>query len=655
MMRAAGTACMAGLLWLAAGNAGAATLAADTRTLGATADLSALLPAAQTFTVVTAAQVKVTLADNATPRAFAQLKLIVSRGGAKVASLGAIGSETFAATPGDYKVQVVGVPAAASGSAVPSGSFDVVVNELTGNTQLAHFAAGVSAASSVPASRIVFAQPGSYQVTLTDRAFPAALADLSLLLNPDSGSNDMAVISSGPCTTACTATFNVGVAGGYDLFLPVTAANPDQAGLYSLKITGGPGNAVVYATTQPVGRLAAATAIVLPAAGSYALSSADFATPVALTSLKLRLVQGADLLASLDAAGSVAVNAPAAGNAQLFAFARAGTGNLGFYGLGLSQGATSVYGDVRTLPAGFDTTLNAGGYPYAFTVPAAANYRLQLHDLGFPVALGQLRAVVVQNGSVVQAVSGTSVDTSFQLAGGPAFLALIGSESAANADSLIGVSLAPQAGGNALLDQAQAFGASFDARPVTVATAGSYDLTVTDLAFPVAFNNDLAVAVTRGSQLVGQVFGGGRLRFGAQAGAHVINVRARPDATAQYGTWGFEFANTPPAPTIELAANPAAVSNNTTTTITWSASGATSCTASGAWTGGRAVSGTEVTSALTSPATYTLSCTGDGGSTSRSIDVTIKSASKGGGGALDLSALLLLAGVLYARRRRLRA
>jgi hypothetical protein len=652
VVKSSGAALVAVLLLSGSGIAAAAGIAADAKTLGATADLTARLPASRNFTVAAAGQVRVTLTDLAAPQAFTQLKLVVSRGGTRVASLASAGSQDFAATAGDYKVQVVGMPAAASSSSGPAGTFQVTVRELAGNTELGNFTDGVAALPAAPTAQSgldtsVPLPVGTYEVTLSDRGFPAALSSVDLLLDPASASGGTVAIS-GPCITACTQNLTVTTAGNYDLFVVATAANPDQAGLYSLKISRTTGGAVAYATTQPVGRLAAATGITL-AAGTHTLSAADFATPVALSSLRFRLAQGADMLASLDAPGSSAAFSAAAGAAQLFTFARAGSGGLGVYGVGVTQGIQSVYRDVRTLPAGHDETLGAGGYGYTFTVPAAANYRLRLRDLNFPTALGQLRAVVVQNGSAVQAVSGTNVDTSFMLAAGPALLAVIGSPATISASSLMGISLAPQAGGTALLDQAQGIGALYFAQPVDVPAAGSYDLAVTDLQFPAAFS-ELTAVVTRGSELVGQVFGSNVLRFNAQQGAHSINLLARPDATAKYGTWGFQLAATPP-PTVTLAATPSSIEANDTTSLTWSATGASSCTASGGWSGPRALSGTETSAALGSATTFTLSCTGDGGSASSSATVTIKSSGDGGGGGVGVGSLLLLAAMLCVRRR----
>lgn len=57
--------------------------------------------------------------------------------------------------------------------------------------------------------------------------------------------------------------------------------------------------------------------------------------------------------------------------------------------------------------------------------------------------------------------------------------------------------------------------------------------------------------------------------------------------------------------------------------MTWSSSNATSCTASGGWSGSKATSGSQSTGALSADASYTLSCTGSGGTTSRSVSVSV--------------------------------
>lgn len=63
-----------------------------------------------------------------------------------------------------------------------------------------------------------------------------------------------------------------------------------------------------------------------------------------------------------------------------------------------------------------------------------------------------------------------------------------------------------------------------------------------------------------------------------------------------------------PPPTVSLAATPTAVFPGSRATLSWSSTNATSCSASGAWSGVKGVSGSEVTEPLTAPASYTLTC-----------------------------------------------
>lgn len=57
--------------------------------------------------------------------------------------------------------------------------------------------------------------------------------------------------------------------------------------------------------------------------------------------------------------------------------------------------------------------------------------------------------------------------------------------------------------------------------------------------------------------------------------------------------------------------------------LTWSTTNATSCSASGAWSGSKSTSGSETTAALSASATYMLNCTGTGGSASGGTTVSV--------------------------------
>jgi hypothetical protein len=79
----------------------------------------------------------------------------------------------------------------------------------------------------------------------------------------------------------------------------------------------------------------------------------------------------------------------------------------------------------------------------------------------------------------------------------------------------------------------------------------------------------------------------------------------------------------PPPPTVSLTASPSTVASGASSTLEWSSKNATSCTASGAWSGNEATSGSQATAALKSASTYTLTCSGSGGSASQSTTVSV--------------------------------
>ena len=80
---------------------------------------------------------------------------------------------------------------------------------------------------------------------------------------------------------------------------------------------------------------------------------------------------------------------------------------------------------------------------------------------------------------------------------------------------------------------------------------------------------------------------------------------------------------TPDAPTVTLSAASTELSDGDATTLSWSSTGADSCTASGDWSGPRETSGNTSTGALTADASYTLSCTGPGGTDQATVSINV--------------------------------
>ncbi len=79
-------------------------------------------------------------------------------------------------------------------------------------------------------------------------------------------------------------------------------------------------------------------------------------------------------------------------------------------------------------------------------------------------------------------------------------------------------------------------------------------------------------------------------------------------------------AAAPTLPTVSMSLTPSTVIAGQSSTLAWSTTNASGCTASGAWAGNKATSGsTSVTQAVAGTYTYNLACIGAGGSASGSV------------------------------------
>jgi hypothetical protein len=121
-----------------------------------------------------------------------------------------------------------------------------------------------------------------------------------------------------------------------------------------------------------------------------------------------------------------------------------------------------------------------------------------------------------------------------------------------------------------------------------------------------------------------------------------------------------------PAPTVTISVSPTSITVGQSATVTWSSTNATACTASSAWSGAQATSGTlKVTPTAVGSLSYALSCTGAGGSGNGAAALTITAAASsggghGGGGAMNdwslwMLAVLAIAGRCVPRNRNLLA
>jgi hypothetical protein len=322
-----------------------------------------------------------------------------------------------------------------------------------------------------------------------------------------------------------------------------------------------------------------------------------------------------------------------------------GVGTLGV-NVGVN-GAPAIFSDAKA----FVGTASIGTRAYVFvgTFPSAGQHRIQATDFSFPTTIPALQFLTIQDGAPLgAATSGGSATV--QAKAGQFFIVAITNMLSPSATGLFGISVSAQPGDTEVLAVAQGVGDLFHTRSLTVSAPGKLDVTLSDLDFPAGFQN-LALVVTRGNTLVGQIFGSGTFSFSATPGEYSLNFVATNNLNDKFGLYGIKIEDSPPEPTVSFFANGSSVPAQGSTTVTWSTSDAASCSASGdeSWSGTKATSGTNVSvGPFASNKTLTLTCTGPGGSKSSEVKITLATtqAEKSGGGGIvvwQLFAILVLA------------
>jgi hypothetical protein len=647
---------------VAARTAGADVLLDQTNLVGLP---SVAAPAQLSFSATTAEALTLTLTDLQVPAAFTSLQVAVTLGDALVgsAAVNSSGSATLAipAAAGNYTLYVIGTPDAAQGI----GFFGVCVAPATSAKSCISnysFSGSIENPTSVSSSGqstlntnfVSSSVAGTYSVTLTDDAFPMALQSIAGGISQ--GSTPVVSLSG----TGTTQIPNVAANTSYQLILAAIASAAVQAGLYGVRITD-PDGTVVFDRTLPVGTLPPATIVDNTTAQALSLTLTDFAYPSAIPGLGVAVTEGGSpALAALTSPGAVNNFMAPAGSIEIWQYAVAGA-QPGVYSVSLAP-YPSVGGSVdlfSTTQVVNPTSVTATSFAFVATLPAAGTYNLVVNDFAFPNPFQSLGTpTVAQNGSVLSQTAGGD----FTASAGPVVV-LVNVIPPQGGTGIFGVTIQTSgASPQVLLDQTQAVGGVFSTNVVTVGTSGSYSASLTDLGFPSSFAN-LAVAVSRGSHVVGKIYGHGNFTFPVTPGQYIFSYVTTPSTTNSnaslnnYGLYAIHAASS--VPTVTFTATPTSVTSGDTAQLTWSSQNATACTASGssAWVGPEATSGSTAV-VITSTVTLTLSCTGGGGSAAQSVTVTATPvhASGGGGGMLDWRGLAMLSALVLSgmRRRQLR-
>jgi hypothetical protein len=656
--------------------ASAGVLFSQTETLSSGAP-----PVEQSFkpTAAQAGMVDVTVHDVGFPVSLTALRVAVTQGvtvlQTAVANDGAPDPLTlsFTASAGaTYQIRVVGRP----NSGVGAGAVVVTVTQhgMASNVY-ATFPAAFSipltpgAGGQLPDVTVKFPAAGSYTATLTDYALPAPIVNGStgfLGAAIFQGATLVASISAGAPTPIA-----IPAQGNYTL--RIIAASASGGGLFGLSIVDAANPAtIVYpgagsSGISALGTVTGPAIITNPAAGEVTLEVKDLAFPAALATLGAVLTDTNGQMIARQCVtpcgpADVLTGAAPAGQLLLWRDAQASTAaanGTGSYLISLTSGASTLYTDVQAASSS-TTGAASSAYSFPFTVPASGMYTVTVTDLEAPAALSGIQFAVFQNGQQVNLGSlGMAGSVTVSLAAGPATVNVVAQSATSSQGSGIFGLQVTTLGGSAstVLALSQAVGKFTGSKPfsVTSATAGAYALALTDAQWPIIFET-LDVFITQGAQILGKVYGGGTIPLTLQAGDYQLTYSALPDTTQQAGLYQIEVASTTP-PTVQLTASQTTVTSGQSVSLSWTSTGATSCTASGAWSGAQPLSASAVAqAALTATATYTLTCNGVGGSANSSATVTVNptpnSGSGGGGGAFDLPALAALAGLAALRRKR---
>ncbi|MBV8404597.1 MAG: hypothetical protein JO203_10425 [Gammaproteobacteria bacterium] len=597
------------------------------------------VPVEYTFNIATAGTYQITLTDLGTqlplPAPLATAKLAITSGSSIVGTpLSAPGSASFSATPGAYVIHVVGQPGAVPGS----GPFGITVTDAMQNT-VASFSGTlalpqtlVPSNEGVQTGSFVVQTNGSYQVSLQDLGLPANLTTLTLAITIQGG----ALVTTLPAMGTTSVALQSGVT--YDVFAVGQSTATPAAGLYGVNIAPAGGGTAVYGAATPVGAVALIGSPTLKGQ-NYTLKVSDLSIPSALSQLQsVVTLLGQPQTPLLNGTRTTSF-AGTVNTYQAFALALPSAAGIGGFAMALVPASGPAPLDVSRAVSAPGGAVVA--YSYDTQIPNNGSYALDVADFAVPAQFTSLSVAAAQSGAVLGTPLQAAGTTNITAAAGP--LSLLVFVQPGTGGSLFGIDLGASGSPNEVFATTQGVGQLFSAQPLNIVAAGSYKVTVSDVGFPASFQN-LAVIVTRGANQLGSIFVSGNFPFTATPGNYFVNIIAQPGGSDGAGTYALNVVSAPPTPVVTLSSDQSSVSSGATVNLIWTSQNATACNASGGWSGSQPLNGTKTTSAITSATTYTLTCTGAGGSAVKSVKVAVSAASgsSGGGGALEPDLLILL-------------
>jgi hypothetical protein len=613
------------------------------------------------LTFTSAQDLVVTLTDLKVPSALASASVVVTQAGALVASaqLTTPASTAMASIPaatGTYTMNVFGVPGM---QGVGTFTACVALKADPSNCIQSASTAGSIASRGTPGdptisrgvNTLTVAAQDSYTVAFSDLKFPVALTAAPTGTLFQGNTQVAAGITSGTAVNLSP--------GTYQLFTSAQADQTAKAGLYSITVSGSLGSTLV-SVTEPVGLANAVNQFNNPTAQSVTLTVADYNFPGPLASASALLTAGGTiggpaggtLVGTASAAGGGATLLAPAGTLNLFTYGSAAS-TAGTYSADVAAGTSDLY----TTALGVGPSGSTYAYAFATTnsaLVAGTTYYATAADLQFPSQLTGLSFAVAQNGAVLAKSASTATINFTATASTPAVL-LVTAQPPATGNGLFDVNIQSSGAlGQLIYDKTQSVGSAstlFNSQTLTIGVNAPLDATLSDLMMPMPFDT-LALVVSRGSEVLGKISGSSTFSFNGSPGTYQLSLFETLAATQQFGVYSTLIALSPP--TLTLTASASSATTGSTITLNWATGNATSCyAAGGSWVENNLTTKTSDSVVLSATTTYTLTCTGQGGTSVKSVTVTATSPpTSHGGGATDPAWLILGSGLLIARLRR---
>lgn len=493
------------------------------------------------ITLPVAGEYRLELGDAGFPRAFASLTAGVFVGNDVIASLDMAGAVTFSTDETDITLRVIAqtqapeVVGTATARVVRTDTDDAVFEWLDALEDAQPDGPGVAEAMSF---ELGTAQ--AVTIDLTDFAVPEMLADFDVIVLDQ---NNMVVerlagpglatvsLPAGPYRLFSAATADTDAAGGNGVFRVAIDAATDGMVIDDINVVGD--DIEVQTVTLP--------------AGEVTLSARDVGFPAALDTLAAALV-GDDASLGVSLANPDATESVAGGTYQLFVFGGSQQPAGGTYSVNVQAGNETVAETVNVV-----STDGATGprLTEAFRVTTGGAYQLGVTDFRFPAALQALSTVVIGPDGLVTSLIGDGT-ASFDAVPGD-YQVLVAAAGADGQDGLFGVTLSDPSG-ELVIESTAATTMGGETGSISAQAGERVTVTLSDIGFPAPFGS-LSLAVTRGSETIGFVFGAGSFFFDVEEdGTYQYTLLAQPDAAAGAGLYDIAVSRaatpppTPPAP-----------------------------------------------------------------------------------------------------------